>query len=352
MVNWNDPDLVFKDFLALIKLNHVLAGIYIWELAFTANFELDVLRGKRPYVRTIWLYLGARYAGLLAFIFFFIAGDASDDNCQPIIVMNFLFIYISWAFACIIMALRVSAIWNRNIIVSVIVFGAWAVVLVLNIWNLTILKSSFNSTLGTCIDAQPHKGLINSVGFLVVNLSLLMTMLVGLLRHTHRNSTGIWQLLYQQCIIWIALAVFADIPPVLFLILNLNDAWNEMFAGTAFTILSIGAARMYRSLSERGSVTVYVSSDQSRFSRSSNPSAAHYRLVNGSTPTSFTFAAPSPPPPVATSPPMYGAPVFLPTGHDQAEFVPRVSSSYRMSSSYLELEGVTNEPGSAGYETV
>jgi hypothetical protein len=30
-----------------------------WETLFTADFELDVLRGKRPYRRTIWVSLYA-----------------------------------------------------------------------------------------------------------------------------------------------------------------------------------------------------------------------------------------------------------------------------------------------------
>ncbi|KAI0248146.1 hypothetical protein BJV78DRAFT_1239333 [Lactifluus subvellereus] len=55
MVNWNDPSVLFNDYLALIKLDHVIAGIYIWETVFTVGFELDVLRGKRPYKWTIWV---------------------------------------------------------------------------------------------------------------------------------------------------------------------------------------------------------------------------------------------------------------------------------------------------------
>ncbi|KAI0246155.1 hypothetical protein BJV78DRAFT_1257240 [Lactifluus subvellereus] len=49
-------------------------------------------------------------------------------------------------------------------------------------------------------------------------------MLTGLLRYAHRSSTGIWYLLYQQCIIWIALASIAEVPAVVFLTLNLNGA--------------------------------------------------------------------------------------------------------------------------------
>jgi len=51
------------------------------------------------------------------------------------------------------------------------------------------------------------------------------------------------------------LALIAEIPTVVFGVLNLNDAWNFMFDGTALTILSIAAARMYRSLTDRGPFT-------------------------------------------------------------------------------------------------
>jgi hypothetical protein len=61
--------------VALIKLDHAIAGIYMcvhariqqgphgmsannnisWETVFTLGFEIDVLRGKRPYKWTIWV---------------------------------------------------------------------------------------------------------------------------------------------------------------------------------------------------------------------------------------------------------------------------------------------------------
>jgi hypothetical protein len=70
-------DIVLNSCLdALAKLNHAIAGLYMcvfnfirrtartdirvennlsWETVFTAGFELDVLRGKRPYRWTIWV---------------------------------------------------------------------------------------------------------------------------------------------------------------------------------------------------------------------------------------------------------------------------------------------------------
>jgi hypothetical protein len=43
-----------------------------------------------------------------------------------------------------------------------------------------------------------HSGIVNGVGMLVVDVVLLLTMLIGLLRRSDENPTGIWKLLYQQ----------------------------------------------------------------------------------------------------------------------------------------------------------
>jgi hypothetical protein len=43
-----------------------------------------------------------------------------------------------------------------------------------------------------------HMALVNAIGVLVVDVVLLLTMLIGLLRHVSRSSVGIWKLLYQH----------------------------------------------------------------------------------------------------------------------------------------------------------
>ena len=90
MVNWHDPILLYQDFrtfpgcctnpmsaqqahiVALIKLGHAIGGLYMyvrahtrhapmstnnvsWETVLSMGFELDVLRGKKPYRWTIWV---------------------------------------------------------------------------------------------------------------------------------------------------------------------------------------------------------------------------------------------------------------------------------------------------------
>jgi len=331
MVNWHDPALLFKDYFALIKLNHALAGVFIWETVFTTGFELDALRGKRRYGWTIWLYLGTRYTGLLAFILFFLNKDGPRVPCKPMMIASFALPYACWAFASLIIAIRVIAIWNRNLIVSSIALGVWAGGLALNIRSLTQIDGIYNPLLETCIIEGTHRGLVNALGVLVVDVVLLVTMLIGLLRYANRSSTGIWKVLYQQCIIWIFLAGIAEVPVVVFLILNLNDAWNEMFTGAAITILSIGAARMYRSLS--GCLTEFRVSPclPRHLGDSTNPSSRS-RVVNE--PDSFQPSTRSERPQA-----MHGDQI-------QLEFAPSVSNST------LLHESPSTEAVSAGHEMV
>jgi len=344
MVNWHDPTLLQNESSAFINLTHVMAGIYFWETVFTAGFELDVLRRKRPYKWTIWLYLGTRYTLLFAFIFLII--DLNHINgprlpCKSLVIAILTLFYVSWAFASFIIVLRIIAIWNRNTIVSLIAVGALLSGLALNIRHLTIVTVTYIPLVNACRVQHKHDVIVNAIGALVVDLVLLLTMLIGLLRLGARNSGGIWNLLYQQCIIWLALALLAEIPPVVLLILNLNDIMNEMLHPAELAILSICAARMYRSLCDRGSLTQYVSSDPTQFlSMAPNPTA-QIRGTNGSGPMRFISATQS-----EGTRTMYEARVFPPVDQIYAEFIP--SGSFLS----LTLEDTNDSTESAGYKAV
>ncbi|KAI0246167.1 hypothetical protein BJV78DRAFT_194485 [Lactifluus subvellereus] len=310
MVNWNDPSVLYKDYFALIKLDHAIAGIYMCahsptqesehrcELTtsvgrlFTAGFELDVLRGKRPYRWTIWLYLGTRYCGLIVFILTIIGEDGGKASCRPYTDAISVLGFASWAFASLIIVLRVIAVWNPKRIVSFLSVCLWLACVVTDIYSMTIVKVLYNPDQDSC----------TVLGF-------------------HKSSTGIWYLLYQQCIIWIALACIAEVPVVVFLILNLNEAWNAMFFHAAVAILSIGAARLYRSLCQHGSLTEYMTSELPPSSPGRPISNAQYRAgnIHGSIHCAATSRSNNT---VSTS----EAPVFIPKDPVQLVFAPGASN--------------------------
>jgi hypothetical protein len=60
------------------------------------------------------------------------------------------------------------------------------------------VEAAFNPLVNACVVLKTHNGLVNALAVLVADMVLLLTMLIGLLRHASRRSTGLWKLLYQQ----------------------------------------------------------------------------------------------------------------------------------------------------------
>jgi len=74
-------------------------------------------------------------------------------------------------------------------------------------------------------------------------------MLFGVLRWKQaRLMGGIWRLMYQQGLLWVVVVTLADVPPTIFILLNLNEPMDRMFMIPSMIIMSVGALRMYRGL--------------------------------------------------------------------------------------------------------
>jgi len=88
------------------------------------------------------------------------------------------------------------------------------------------------------------------ISVLVTNFILFSIMLGGLfnLRRQGGGMLDLGRLLLKQGVIWLLLAVVAELLPVVFICLNLNDALNLVTLAPSMTIESIAATRMYRSL--------------------------------------------------------------------------------------------------------
>ncbi|KAI0259036.1 hypothetical protein BC834DRAFT_665325 [Gloeopeniophorella convolvens] len=251
--DWHNTRTVLNDYLALIKIDHVFGGLYIWETLLSSGFEFDVFRGKRPYRWTIWLYLGCRLSGLLAFILLFVDHDSGDKvQCQPLEVIVFSLAYLSWTLASLLILLRIYVVTLTTV--------TWLAGVVINIHYLVGIRAVYDPALNSCKPIETHKGLPNAIAVLFVDTTLLLTKFIGLLRDPDGRMFGLWRLLYQQNIIWLLLATIAELPVLVLVSLNWNDAFNVMLLPPGLSIMSIGGARMYRSLSNYGSFLQYRSS--------------------------------------------------------------------------------------------
>jgi len=251
MVNFRDPAVIMQDLFAVTKLWHALSGLYIWELLTTLDFEWNAIRGHRPYRWSIWIYSLTRLATLLAVIFIMIGIDVTTPyNCELQTAFQYIFGYTAFAAASFLIVLRNIAIWNGNKFVIAIAAGVWLANVGFLIQSIARIRATWDPLLTICIITNISSTNINLITTLVTDVVLLLIMLIGLLRlgFHEPGAYSLGRLMWRQGLIWLFLATIAEIPPVVFICLDLNDPLNYMFQVPAVITMSIASTRIYRSL--------------------------------------------------------------------------------------------------------
>ncbi|KAI9438350.1 hypothetical protein H4582DRAFT_2076946 [Lactarius indigo] len=245
-VNWHDPARVLADLVVLIKLTHFMGGVYIWEFVLNLDFEYSILMGKRKLTWTSPLYLGCRWSSLSLITVQFLGFDTSHKiNCQAVTVMTFVSAYLTLLFASALIALRITALWEHNKSVIAIAFTSWLSNFVIYVYS--TVKSRGGWTGSVCVIQDTFRTNISTFSTLAMDFLFLTLLLVGLLRWKVRSG-GIFQFMYAQGLAWVLVVALAEIPPAVFIALELNDPFNMMFQVVGLSMMSIGASRTYRGL--------------------------------------------------------------------------------------------------------
>jgi len=144
------------------------------------------------------------------------------------------------------------AIWEKNKVVSAIALGVWGINIVSIIQGIVRIRHEWAPEQETCVVLNPLGSKLNIIFMLVTDISLLITMLVGLFRLCGRRDDTfcLGRFLWKQGVIWLFLATVAEVTPVVFISLNLNAPLDIMFQVPALIIMSIAATRMHRSLAD------------------------------------------------------------------------------------------------------
>jgi len=251
MVNFHDPAVIAQDSLAVTKLWHTLCGLYIWEFVTTLDHEWNVARGHLPYLWTIWVYSLARAATLLAVILGFIIMDSPGPiNCQVTLSLMIVVSFLAVSASSLLIVLRVIATWEKNKVAMTAAIGIWCINIVFLIQGAARLRSVWIPAQQACVTPNTESSLLNLIAMLVTDIVLLLIMLGGLfrLRRHSRGASGLIQLLWKQGVIWLLLATAAEVPPVVFIVMNLNDPLNIMFQPPSWIVMTICATRMHRAL--------------------------------------------------------------------------------------------------------
>ncbi|KAH9018190.1 hypothetical protein EDB83DRAFT_2528470 [Lactarius deliciosus] len=255
MVDWRRPATVVAEDIALVKLIHVLGGVYIWEIVSCLDFEYSFISGKRKFTWSFLLYLGCRWFPLFAIALQFLGFDVSHKiNCQACAIFSFMFSYLSFMCTSALIILRVAVLWNHNKIIIAFICAVWIGNTAIYVYSLITLRSIWIGIL--CAILHTHHSRISVLSTLTTDIVLLVLMLAGLKRWKNApKSGGVWQLLRTQGLIWVLIVTLVEVPPAVFVSLDLNgigtewlDAMNMTFQAFALIISPLGAARLFREL--------------------------------------------------------------------------------------------------------
>ncbi|KAI0064418.1 hypothetical protein BV25DRAFT_1914609 [Artomyces pyxidatus] len=224
MVNWQSPSVVAADSLAFVKLLHVLAGLFMWEFFATLQYEWDFVKKRRPYRWTIWIYSATRITALMNVILGLVGFNVTKPiACEVWLIFEFIFAYTAFSLASLLIVLRLIAIWNRNVPISLLAVGVWLVNLAFLLRSVIVARSEWDNDSGGCQISDTDDSRINVTVTLITDTVLLTIMIVGLRR---QRDHELGRMLFNQGVLWLCLATISEVPPVVFLWLNLNDPLN------------------------------------------------------------------------------------------------------------------------------
>jgi len=235
-----------------INFDHTIMGIYLWEILSSVDFDVKLFYKNKSSIWVKMLYLASRYSALIA-ITCIVLGENSPGGfrCKPWSVVTAGAIYSAYQCSSALIALRAILIWEKDIRVITIAVAGLLALLGVNIFDMTKVSAVHDATIGACSYADSSSASINVILLFTFDTFFLLCTIVGLIRNYSTASRySLWRFLWNQGVIWIAIATVAELPTIILTKLNINPVLSEFFFTSQIAILAAGATRMYRSLSK------------------------------------------------------------------------------------------------------
>ncbi|KAH9969863.1 hypothetical protein BC827DRAFT_1263032 [Russula dissimulans] len=269
MTNWNNSSRILAETplsplskespvpfvqltVVLVKLIHVVSGIYIWEFVQSLDYEFSIMTGRRKFTRTSPLYIGGRWCTLILIIIRLLISDTSRVmSCQAAVTVPFVryshplmlagHLSFNWKhiktlgtlsllLASTLAILRAFALWEQKKVVIAIGSTLWLANATSYVYSISTLRG--HQVDGVCLMVHSSRTSVLIISTSITDISILLLMLAGVLRwHKIRERGGILRLMYTQGLIWIAVFTLAGLPSVVVIILDLdiNNPMSRMF---------------------------------------------------------------------------------------------------------------------------
>ncbi|KAI0301525.1 hypothetical protein B0F90DRAFT_1816993 [Multifurca ochricompacta] len=246
MTNWEDPEHLAQSYIDFIKLEHVLAGIYLWEFFINLHYEWSFITRKRKWLWTVGVYITCRFSALLSTIVnIFVMDTNKKINCQIWIIFCEILALIALASGSFLIVVRISAIWERKKHIMILAASVWSV--------------NVGFWIHFPLDMEPNRQYMSQSFHLQGTATIHCYVCYGydslnyhasrLWRKGEFQRSGLWNLLWTQGLTWVALAAVADIPMIVRSLIPSEVASEVKVSGYA-------SPQLERSL-ERGMSVLY-----------------------------------------------------------------------------------------------
>jgi len=264
MVDWKDPATQIRQLNTLGRFFHLIAGAYFCEYLASLRYDIRLLfkdKGGARWVKIV--YLVCRNSFLAACILPLLGVDLTHEfNCGIWAKCTLIFLSLSIPLASTLIGMRVIAIWFRDVWITILVITSILAVYGTSIYNMTKVTGEWNPSSKTCVISDASVALAGVISNAACDIILMLLMMLGLFRNRPVRKGGVWRVLWDQNLFWVALVAFTEFPTAVILGLNLNPVVDLIPAVPEAFILVIGATRMYRSLNN------YINDDDSSIIRS------------------------------------------------------------------------------------
>jgi len=265
MTNWNGPSVILAESIALVKFVHVISGLYIWEFIWSLDYERSIMTGRRKFCRTSPIYIGCRWFTLLVVTLELLDLNTSHDiDCKVMVTIIFVFSFLMFLLASSLVILRIGVLWEHNKAVLTVVSTAWLANAAIYIYSTITGIDRGHWAASVCALEHTSRAKLYVFSTFITDLVLLALMLAGVLRWCNiHGRSATWQLMYTQGLIWVAVFTLVEVPPVVFLTLNLNDPMNRLFLIPGVISMAICTSRMYLGLVNSMTSTLPAGTDLS-----------------------------------------------------------------------------------------
>ncbi|VDB93376.1 unnamed protein product [Peniophora sp. CBMAI 1063] len=254
MMNWNSAGTLREQAFALDSITATFIGVYVYEFAISTKFDWMLVNrsdtGRAVVAKSVkWLYMLCRYSCLANCVGLALAVFHGRQDCSIVAkVVNATGI-IAVTSSTILLFIRVGVVRKWNKWITAIFACAFVAIFALGVRVIVKVHGQSNGLTGPACTTTGFTTILPNVFMnLLVDGSLLLFLFAGLRRWTHSRKFNVWNLLWNQGLVYLSLAVMIELPMTIFLFLNFNPIMPLLFYSPFSIILPIAATRFYRSL--------------------------------------------------------------------------------------------------------